>query len=306
MKIKNQLLLTGLAMAGFALTAPTANAALTALVLDLTANGGINPNTGVAWAAGDTYRLAFHTAGTFSSESNNLQDYHDFVTAQAHQNSALAGTTWYAMVMVNLDGTMTQADSPKNNVLESTLTSDLTGGFGIGGAGSPIYAMNGSTAIARNNADIWNGWSNPFDGDNTLRLAAGSTNLNSAGVEVTASQNVFYSPFLDQFGLGDSANIHGRDVMTGFNGVGGGHVNALGNTIEIDPQTVPLNNTHLNHSRGNSNANSVGRVTNRFTDVNTALTSVYAISEVMTVVPEPSTALLGALGLLGLLRRRRG
>lgn len=276
--------------------ASSANGALTALVLDLTANGGINPNTGVAWAAGDTYRLAFHTAGTRNSVSNNLQDYHDFVTAQAHLNTALSGTTWYAMVMVNLDGNMTQADSPKNNVLVTTLTSDLTGGFGIGGAGSPVYAMNGTTAIARNNADIWNGWSNPFDSDSTVRLAAGSTNLNSAGVEVVASQNVFYSPFLDQYGLGDSANIHGRDVMTGFNGLNGGHVNALGDTTDI-----------TNHSRGNSNANSTGRITNRFTDANTATTSIYAISEVFTVtlIPEPSSALLGGIGLLALLRRRR-
>jgi hypothetical protein len=124
-------------------------------------------------------------------------------------------------------------------------------------------------------------------------------------VTLATNQDVFYSPYLDQFGLGDSANIHGRDVMTGFNGLGGGHVNALGNTLEINPQTNPLTTSHLNHSRGNTNANSVGRVTNRFTDAHTALTSVYAISEVLTVVPEPTTSLLGALGGLFLLRRRR-
>lgn len=85
MKIKNQLLLTGLAMAGFALTAPTANAALASQfgILDLTANGGINPNTGNAWAFGDQYRLAFYTAGTFDANSSDIAVHNARVTAQA-------------------------------------------------------------------------------------------------------------------------------------------------------------------------------------------------------------------------------
>ncbi|MFZ9935496.1 MAG: hypothetical protein ACO3JG_00400 [Luteolibacter sp.] len=70
-KKPNLLPLAGLALALTATTATTASAALSAKVLDLTANGGINPNTGVAWAAGDTYRLAFYTAGTTTATSND-------------------------------------------------------------------------------------------------------------------------------------------------------------------------------------------------------------------------------------------
>jgi len=51
---------------------------------------------------------------------------------------------------------------PTVNVRDNTGTADLTGGFGVGVAGVPVYTMDGRTAIARNNADIWNGWSNPF------------------------------------------------------------------------------------------------------------------------------------------------
>ena len=153
--------------------------------------------------------------------------------------------------------------------------------------------MNGTTAIARNNADIWDTWSNPFDSNATIRLASGSTNLDSDGNLVTASQNVYYSPYLNQFGLGDSANVHGADIATGTN-TNGTHVNALGDTLDV-----------LTHNRGSTNANSTGRVWNRFTDTNDAQRRFYAISETLTVIPEPSTGLLGAIGCFFLLRRRR-
>ena len=109
------------------------------------------------------------------------------------------------------------------------------------------------TCIARNNADIYNNWSNPFDADTTLRLASGSTNKDSDGNDVVASQNVNYSPFLDQYGLGDSANIHGKNVWTG--GFGSA-VNPLGNSPDPDAR--------VRASYGSSNANTGGRTWNRF------------------------------------------
>ena len=294
MKRKN-ILLPLAAFAGLALTASTASAALTATVLDLTANGGINPNTGVAWAYGDTYRLAFYTAGTTTATSNNPAFYNNFVTAQAHQNAALAGINFFALVSVNLDGTMTQADSPKINARENTGTIDLTGGAGIGGAGSPVFVMNGITAIARNNADIWDGFSDAYaSGNQRIRLASGSTNLNSDGNEVTASANVHYSPFLNQFGLGDSANIHGVEIRTGSNADGTSRT-PLGTTTDNTIGNV-----------GASNANDPGRVFARFDGRELSLNySFYALSEELMVIPEPSTGLLGALGWFFLLRRRR-
>lgn len=295
-------ILTLAALAGLAITAGSAGAALVSQlgILDLTANGGINPNTGVAWAHGDQYRLAFHTQGMITGTSNDPAFYDGFATTQANLSplgngsiTTLAG--WTALVWVNTDPNQPQGDSLSSPQVRAGLT-DTTGGAGIGGAGVPVYAMNGSTAIARNTADIVGGWSNPFDGDSAIRLASGSTNLNSSGDPVTASQNVFYSPFLDQFGLGDTANVHGRDVMTG--GFLNSHVNAVGD-ITLD------GSENTTFARGSSNANSGGRVWNRFTDATTTERSVYVMSPLLTVIPEPSTALLGGIGCFFLLRRRR-
>ena len=293
-----------LPLAILALTVGSAKAALVSQfgILDLTANGGINPNTGLAWAEGDQYRLAFYTAQGITATSNNPADYDAFATAQANQSTLGNGviqtsTGWTALVYVNTDGSMDQGSSPVSNPRERAGLIDTTGGNGIGGAGVPMFVMDGSTAIARNTADMYDGWSNPFNGDTALRLAAGSTNNNSQGEPVVASQNVHYSPFLDQFGLGDSATVHGRDIWTGGFG---SLVNPAGDTLG-----------ELRTSIGSSNANNPGRTWNRFQRNNIDSNSVYAISPLLTVsegaggIPEPSTGILGVLGSLLLFRRRR-
>ncbi|MEN8774424.1 MAG: hypothetical protein ABF379_07155 [Akkermansiaceae bacterium] len=243
-------------------------------ILDVTANGGINPNTGVAWAQGDQYRLAFHTDGTIDATSNDPSVYDNFATAQANlsslgNGSIASSTDWTAILYVYTDGTVAAGVSPVSSPLDRSGTADQAGGANQGGAGVPVYAMDGTSCIARNNADIYNGWSNPFDGNATLRLASGSTNNDSDGNEVVASQNVNFSPFLDQFGLGDTANIHGPDVWTGGNS---NAVNPAGNTLD-----------ELRTSHGNTNANTSGRVWNRFQRNNTDSKSVYALSGLLTV-----------------------
>lgn len=257
-------------------------------ILDLTANGGINPNTGEPWQEGDQYRLAFYTSDKVSGESDDPQDYDDFATAQANLsplgNGAITSSTgWTAMVWVNTDSSLPQAvdlnsiqagESPISSPRARAGTEDTSGGSELGGAGVPVFAMDGSTCIARNNGDIYNNWSNPFEGDAQLRLAAGSTNNNSDGDPVVASQNVHYSPFLDQFGKGDSADVHGRNVWTG--GLAN-PINPLGNSIDPNGQT--------RGSWGSSNANNGGRTWNRFQSETTATLSVYALSEVLTVGP---------------------
>jgi len=228
-------------------------------ILDLDANGGINPNTNLPWKAGDNYRLAFHTAGSRNTIPNDPEVYNDFVIEQARLNPALEKSFWAAMVTVNLNGGLTQASSPKRHVKDNTGTGDLTGGAGVGGAGVPVYAMDGKTCIARNNADIWDAWSNPFQATSpTLR----------------AGTNVYYSPFLNQHGLQPvTPDVnHGVDVATGCN-QNGNHVNALGNTTDV---------TTIN--RGSSNANTTDRVWNRFTDATTVNRSFYAISYPLTIV----------------------
>ncbi|MGC6457283.1 MAG: hypothetical protein ACON4R_02830 [Akkermansiaceae bacterium] len=258
-------------------------------ILDLTANDGINPNTGQPWQEGDQYRLAFYTASTITAESDDPATYDDFATAQANQSTLGNGniqssTGWTAMVWVNTDDTRPQAldfnniqasESPISSPRARAGTEDTTGGSGIGGAGVPVFAMDGTTCIARNNGDIYNNWSNPFNGDTTLRLASGSTNENSDGEDVVASQNVNYSPFLDQFGLGDSATVHGENVWTG--GLSRA-VNPLGNSVDANDAQQ-----RTRASWGSSNANNGGRTWNRFQSNTTASLAVYALSEVLTI-----------------------
>jgi hypothetical protein len=273
-------------------------------ILDLTANGGINPNTGVAWQPGDQYRLAFYTAGKIVGTSNDPNVYDSFATAQANLsglgNGAITTSTgWTAMVWVNTDGSLNQAADLNNPVAGESPISDpkVRAGMGTSG-GVSIYAMDGTTAIARDDSDI-NAWNSPFanvdsgwgpngqPADSSARLPVGY-----AGMTSTNTQTVYYSPFLDQYAAGDSGSQHGVDVMTG--GFWNNPVNPAGDTIN-----------DATFSRGSSNANNPGRVWNRFTDATTTERSVYAISPLLTVTEIPEPASLALLGLGGLLIARR-
>ena len=254
-------------------------------ILDLTANGGINPNTGAAWADGDQYRLAFHTDAGTTTTSNDPAFYDNFATTQAQQNAALATSSgWTAHLYVHTDGSLPAGTSPVSSPRDRAGTTDITNGSGIGGAGAPMFTMDGTTAIARNNADMYDGWSNPFDSNSVVRLTGAQT----------GGQAVHFSPFLDQFGGGDSGVVHGANVWTGGFGA---QVNPAGDTTD-----------EVRTSIGSSNANNAGRTWNRFQRNNVDSNSVYAISPLLTVtdaVPEPSSVLLGGLGCLFLLRRSR-
>ena len=243
-------------------------------VLSLAANGGINPNTGVAWKVGDKYRLAFHTNGNTVTTSNNPDFYNDFSTTEAWTVPALQGTYWKAMVTVNLDPTTTQVLSPKRDAKTNTGTGNLSGGAAQGGAGEPVYVVNGTTCIARNNADIWDTWSNPFEN------STGVANATGTGNNTARLAGLHYSPYLNQDGV-QTVNvnvIHGKDVATGCDSAGN-HVNALGDTTDaVD-----------NISRGNSNANNAGRVWNRFTDTTVTARSLYVLSVPLTIVDTNET-----------------
>ena len=195
------------ALAGLALTASSASAALTSQfgILDLTANGGINPNTGAAWQAGDQYRLAFYTSGsTANASSNNPADYDNFATAQANTSTLGNGdiqtsTGWTALVWVNTNPAAAQGTALSSPAVRAGIT-DTTGGQGIGGAGVPVFAMDGTTSIARNNAVIMSGaWRSPFGNvdsgwgangqaaDSAVRLPVGATSATNTQTETPAS-----------------------------------------------------------------------------------------------------------------------
>ena len=108
-------------------------------VLDLSANGGINPATGNPWQAGDTYRLAFVTSATRNATSTNINDYNSFVQGVANGSSlGLSGATW--------------------KVIGSTQTVDARTNTGTTPpGGEATFLMDGSTVFATNYTDLWNG-----------------------------------------------------------------------------------------------------------------------------------------------------
>jgi hypothetical protein len=153
-------------------------------VLNLEANGGINPRTNAPWQAGDKYRLAFYTSTKRNAASTNINDYNDFVQGVAEASTAfpnLAKGSWRVLGS-------TQSVSARQN----TFTDNLAAGVG-----EPVFVMNGATLIALDNADIWNGWSK---GGTTVRTGT-----------------VHYSPYLNENGSGDSGVNHGVDCATGTN-----------------------------------------------------------------------------------------
>ena len=109
-------------------------------VLDLSANGGINPATGAPWQAGDTYRLTFITRPTFTATSTNIDDYNVFVQGVANGSSlGLGSATWKVI------GSTDTVDARTNT------------GTNLGPVGEATFLMDGSTIFAQNYADLWNG-----------------------------------------------------------------------------------------------------------------------------------------------------
>lgn len=107
-------------------------------VLDLTANGGINPSTGLAWQLDDTYRLVFVSNATRDATSSDINDYNTHVQSAA--NAAGHGSVnWYAICSTNT------VDARDNTFTTST---DTDGSF---------FLMDGSVVTAKNISDLWDG-----------------------------------------------------------------------------------------------------------------------------------------------------
>ncbi|MDP6563772.1 MAG: hypothetical protein QF578_03020 [Alphaproteobacteria bacterium] len=109
--------------------------ATTAMAAPVTTPAGIGP--------GDQYRLAFVTSLTMNPQSSDIADYNDFVTSVANGVAELAalGTTWTAI------GSTASVDARDN-----TSTNPNTDGVGV-----PIYLLDGTTKIADDYADLWDG-----------------------------------------------------------------------------------------------------------------------------------------------------
>jgi hypothetical protein len=113
-------------------------------VLNLTANGGINPATGNLWQVGDKYRLIFVTSGTTACDLPDIATYNTFVQGLANASTAfpaLGSATWN---IVGSTATVAARDNTATNP-------------GVNGTGEAIFRMDGAFAIANNYTDLWNG-----------------------------------------------------------------------------------------------------------------------------------------------------
>jgi hypothetical protein len=109
-------------------------------VLNLSANGGINPVTGSVWQAGDQYRLAFVTSQGTQATSTNIASYNAFVDGLA-DDAGYNGIDWRVIGSTNLVAAR-----------DNTLTDPAVYGTGVA-----IFAMDGTTKIVDNYSDLWDG-----------------------------------------------------------------------------------------------------------------------------------------------------
>ena len=253
---------------------------------------------------GDSYRLAFVTAGTRDATSTNIADYNTFVTNAANAIPALAslGTTWTA-----IGSTATVEARDNTNTVPSTV--------GGGSLGVPIFLLN-DTKLADSNDDLWDGSIDvPFDRTelDTAIVADVWTGTTQAGLADNAD--------FDQDGDAD-----GIDFLTLQIGLGIVAPNATKSDgdadddldVDVDDLNVwqlqfgttvppiPLGSALSMTVVGRTDQISSTWIHATTATPTTTSHSLYAISGELIAIPEPmsgSIALLAGLGVL--LARRR-
>ncbi|MHC4743277.1 MAG: hypothetical protein ACYS8Z_15285, partial [Planctomycetota bacterium] len=148
MKAQIKLLLLTLAMATLALTVASTQASQLAGELGILTPGtlaGNNPATGAPWAVGDEYRFAFHTSATTAATFTDIGNYNAWVQGLADASplniGADDGATWKVI------GSTAAVDARDN-----TSTNPA-----VNGSGHAIFLLDGSTLVANNYADLWDG-----------------------------------------------------------------------------------------------------------------------------------------------------
>jgi len=107
---------------------------------------GINPATGAPWAAGDSYRFAFFTSAKTTAESADIETYNTWVQNLANASTVYdigidEGVTWKVI------GSTDAVDARDNTLTNPT----------VDGSGHAIFLLDGSTVVANDYADLWDG-----------------------------------------------------------------------------------------------------------------------------------------------------
>lgn len=121
---------------------------------------GINPATGVQWALGDSYHLAFVTSETRDATDPDIATYQAFVQGVA-ASAGMGDGTWYCIGQ--------SVNDPVRNVNAPPMNTSL-----------PIILADGSTKLADNGVDLANGPDHTFSitelgTDYTGAVATGSS-----------------------------------------------------------------------------------------------------------------------------------
>jgi len=112
-------------------------------ILNLEANSGVNPATGSLWKNGDTYRFIFASSVMTNAIETDIEWYNDYVQGLADASplgiGSDQGATWKIA-----------ASSSNVSARANTLTDPAE-------HGEAIFLLNGSSLVATNYADLWNG-----------------------------------------------------------------------------------------------------------------------------------------------------
>lgn len=229
---------------------------------------GINPSTGTEWAVGDAYRLTFISSGRVDPNDDAFGPLGETATwnamaqsfaAKSDQN--LGGVSWKIL------GSTTNVDARNN-----TRTNPV-----VDGSGHPIMLIDGSTVIAEDYADLWDG-----------RIRNTITMTEMRGLSIQDAE----PPPFPYTGTRPNGKSHGADgalrAISGEDTIRQGQADDLGGWIDRNAIGPPAKD-------------------------NIPL-PIYAMSEALLVIPtgaatdeipEASAALLIGLTGLALLRRRR-
>jgi len=249
---------------------------------------------------GDSYRLAFVTAGTRDATSTNIADYNTFVTnaANAVPDLASLGTTWTAIVSTK---TVDARDNTLTNVANS-------------GLGVPVFLLN-DTKLVNSNADLWDG---------SIDVAFDQTELDTAIVSQvwtgTTSIGVPDNADFDQDGVADGTDF--LSWQSGFGIVAPNATKADGDAdddLDVDSDDfdiwqlqfgsadppIPLGSTFSIAVVGRTDQISSGWIHSTTSTPLTTDRRIYAISGELLAIPEPSTTMIAGLALCWILTQRR-